>query len=35
MTLIAQGLKAGDKLVVKGYNEIIDGEPVKGLPQGA
>lgn len=30
-TLIKEGLKAGDKLVVKGYNEIIDGEPVKGM----
>lgn len=33
-TLVTSGLKAGDKLLVTGYNEVIDGEPVKGMPAG-
>ncbi|MGB0525250.1 MAG: efflux RND transporter periplasmic adaptor subunit [Flammeovirgaceae bacterium] len=28
-TLITSGLKAGDKVVIKGYNEIVDGEEVR------
>ncbi len=33
-TLVAKGLKPSDMLVVSGYNEVIDGEPVKGLKVG-
>lgn len=30
-TLINEGLKADDLVVTAGYNEVIDGEPVKGI----
>ena len=31
-TLIKSGLKDGDQVLITGYNEVIDGEPVKGIP---